>query len=417
MLKKIKWIPPLFVQIYLLFILSLGIGGVVTYLTNINNLRKNEEIILKQVVFFAQQSLLELMRQNFIRLENVSNEFGYTITSGIPKNAIILLDNTDSFAEIKLFKFQQNYGFSLEYLGVEFVVFKDFSEELTNGIGLNIWLFLGFLVLLLTFAMILTLLQPLRVLQSALDAFGRGNYKVRIPIPKEPQQAELAQSFNTMCVKISRLMAIRTFVLRNIGHELKTPISKAKLALELMGENPQKEVLQRCISNLDGLTSQILTFEKVQEGRDLLHLETFDVETLLLKTLEQLFLEEELLEIVIVQNFKITGDLQFLSIALKNLIDNAKKYKSSGKINIIADNQRISVKNLGNALEKDIDYYLEPFARDSAHTLIQGYGLGLGIIKGVLALHDFALEYVYKEGTHCFTIVLEPRVESYNHNK
>lgn len=412
MLKKIKWIPPLFVQIYLLFILSLGIGGIVTYLTNINNLRKNEEIILKQVVFFAQQSLLELMRQNFIRLENVSNEFGYTITSGIPKNAIILLDNTDSFAEIKLFKFQKNYGFSLEYLGVEFVAFKDFSEELTNGIGLNIWLFLGFLVLLLTFAMILTLLQPLRVLQSALDAFGRGNYKVRIPIPKEPQQAELAQSFNTMCAKISRLMAIRTFVLRNIGHELKTPISKAKLALELMGQNPQKEVLQRCISNLDGLTSQILTFEKVQEGRDLLHLETFDVETLLLKTLEQLFLEEELLEIVIVQNFKITGDLQFLSIALKNLIENAKKYKSSGKINIIADNQRISVKNLGNALEKDIDYYLEPFARDSAHTLIQGYGLGLGIIKGVLELHYFALEYVYKEGTHCFTIILEPRVES-----
>ena len=105
MFQKIKWIPPLFVQIYLLFILSLGIGGIVTYLTNINNLRKNEEIILKQIVFFAQQSLLELMRQNFMHLENVSNEFGYTIVSEIPQNAMILLDNTDSFAEIKLFKF------------------------------------------------------------------------------------------------------------------------------------------------------------------------------------------------------------------------------------------------------------------------------------------------------------------------
>ena len=412
MFQKIKWIPPLFVQIYLLFILSLGIGGIVTYLTNINNLRKNEEIILKQIVFFAQQSLLELMRQNFMHLENVSNEFGYTIVSEIPQNAMILLDNTDSFAEIKLFKFQQNYGFSLEYLGVEFVAFRDFSEELANGASLNIWLFLGFLALLLTFAMILTLLQPLRVLQSALDAFGGGNYKVRIPIPKEPQQAELAQSFNTMCAKISRLMAIRTFVLRNIGHELKTPISKAKLALELMENNSQKEVLRRCISNLDGLTSQILTFEKVQEGKDLLHLETFDVETLLLKTLEQLFLEEELLEIEILQNFQIFGDLQFLSIALKNLIENAKKYKSSGKISIIAENQRISVRNFGSALQKDIDYYLEPFARDSAHALIQGYGLGLGIIKGVLELHHFALEYTYQEGVHCFTMVLEPKVES-----
>ena len=412
MSQKIKWIPPLFVQIYLLFILSLGIGGIVTYLTNINNLRKNEEIILKQIVFFAQQSLLELMRQNFMHLENVSNEFGYTIVSEIPQNAMILLDNTDSFAEIKLFKFQQNYGFSLEYLGVEFVAFRDFSEELASGASLNIWLFLGFLALLLTFAMILTLLQPLRVLQSALDAFGGGNYKVRIPIPKEPQQAELAQSFNTMCAKISRLMAIRTFVLRNIGHELKTPISKAKLALELMENNSQKEVLRRCISNLDGLTSQILTFEKVQEGKDLLHLETFDVETLLLKTLEQLFLEEELLEIEILQNFQIFGDLQFLSIALKNLIENAKKYKSSGKISIIAENQRISVRNFGSALQKDIDYYLEPFARDQSHALIQGYGLGLGIIKGVLELHHFALEYTYQEGVHCFTMVLEPKVES-----
>ena len=198
MFQKIKWIPPLFVQIYLLFILSLGIGGIVTYLTNINNLRKNEEIILKQIVFFAQQSLLELMRQNFMHLENVSNEFGYTIVSEIPQNAMILLDNTDSFAEIKLFKFQQNYGFSLEYLGVEFVAFRDFSEELANGASLNIWLFLGFLALLLTFAMILTLLQPLRVLQSALDAFGGGNYKVRIPIPKEPQQAELAHRLDAI---------------------------------------------------------------------------------------------------------------------------------------------------------------------------------------------------------------------------
>ena len=117
-------------------------------------------------------------------------------------------------------------------------------------------------------------------------------------------------------------------------------------------------------------------------------------------------------DIEILQNFQIFGDLQFLSIALKNLIENAKKYKSSGKISIIAENQRISVRNFGSALQKDIDYYLEPFARDQSHALIQGYGLGLGIIKGVLELHHFALEYTYQEGVHCFTMVLEPKVES-----
>lgn len=83
---------------------------------------------------------------------------------------------------------------------------------------------------------------------------------------------------------------------------------------------------------MDNLTSQILTFEKIQEGGDLLVWSAFDAETLILETLTHLFIEEEELEIEIKENFKIYGDLQFLSIALKNLIENAKKYKSSGKI-------------------------------------------------------------------------------------
>ncbi|MBX7490684.1 HAMP domain-containing histidine kinase [Helicobacter sp. Faydin-H64] len=399
----------MYVQIYLLFILSLGIGGVVTYLANLNTLKRNEEAILKQTAFFAQQSLMELMNGDLRRLENVVREFHFKIIRKIPPNAQVLLENQNTFGTMQIFKVQQNYGFHLEYLGMNLVAFRDFGIELANNGGLNIWIFLDFLVLLLTFSMILALLHPLKVLQSGLEAFGQGNYKIHIPVPKEPQQAKLAESFNTMCARISKLMLAREFVLRNIGHELKTPISKAKLALELMPKNPQKDLVSKCIYNLDNLTSQILTFEKIQEGKDLLFLEDFDVETLFIKTFEKLFIEEENLEIVLDENFKIHGDLQFLSIALKNLIDNAFKYKSGRKIVLRAyvshGECRIAVKNYGEALQQEIAFYLEPFSRDKAHELISGYGLGLGIIKGVLELHHFRLEYSYEKGVHCFVMV------------
>lgn len=438
-LKIRGFIPPLFVQIYLLFIVSIGISGTIIYLINVNNLKKNEEAILSKTTFLAQQSLLEFISGNTIRLREIVTNNHYKIVRQMPKNATILLENHDSFVEMKIFKFESHYGFDLEYLGMNFVALRDYEVELSMDSGLNLWILLDFLIQLLTFAILLVSLYPLKILRSALQEFTKGNYKIKIPVPKEPQQAQLALSFNAMSVKISKLMMAREFVLRNIGHELKTPISKAKLALEMMPENLQKPLVMRCVRNLDNLTSQILTFEKIQEGGDLLVWSKFDVETLIMETLQHLFLEEEELEIDIEENFKINGDLQFLSIALKNLIGNAKKYKSNGKIivqaklekgleNIITwglmsgvnESFAISVSNFGAPLKQPINYYFEPFSREDTHALIQGYGLGLGILKGILELHHLGFGYVYEknqvnensvEGIHHFKIIFPKGVE------
>lgn len=433
-----KLIPPLSVQIYLLFVVSLCISGVIIYFTNVNNLRKNEEAVLSKTIFLAQQSLLEFISGNTVRLRQIAESNHYQIMQQMPQDAKILLENKESFTKVKIFRIQSNYGFCLEYLGMDFVALKDYEEELFEDNGLNVWFFLDFLVLLLTFSIVLALLQPLKVLQNALQEFAKGNYKIKIPMPKEPQQAQLASSFNTMSAKISKLMMTREFVLRNIGHELKTPISKAKLALEMMPENPQKAIVMRCVSNLNNLTSQILTFEKIQEGGDLLVWSAFDVETLILDALEHLFLEEEELEIQIQESFRIYGDLQFLSIALKNLIENAKKYKSGGKIIVQARLEKelenvitwglpqeesefftLSVCNFGAPLKQSIHYYFEPFSREDTHTLIQGYGLGLGILKGILELHHLGFGYHYalesqeklQEGIHCFKIIFPKEVK------
>lgn len=408
-----KWLyPSLFVQIYLLFFVSIVISAIITYSLNISSLREKEEKIISQTTFLAQQSMLELINGNIRRIQTLIKNYGFVRVDKIPKEAVVIYKSSDSLAKMQIFKIHQDYGFGLEYLGESYIAQKNFKEQLSFGNNLNWWILLDFLILFLTFAIILAILHPMKILRNSLEEFSKGNYKVRIKVPKEPEQALLARSFNAMAIKISKLMEVREFILRNIGHELKTPISKAKLALELMPPNPQKEILNKAIKNLDELTSQILTFEKVQEGKDLLEFKEFFVETLVLETLNHIFVDEAELEIQIQENFKIFGDLNFLSIALKNLIENARKYKSDGKIEVFTqkrDKERfcLGVSNEGERLQKNIQEYFEPFYRDKKHELTQGYGLGLGIIKGILEMHHLKLEYQYKANRHYFMIIFK----------
>ncbi len=407
-----KWLyPSLFVQIYLLFFISIVISVIITYSLNIANLRQNEEKIISQTTFLAQQSMLELINGNIRRIHTLIKSYDFVRIDKIPQESTIIYKSSDTLAKMQVFKFHQNYGFGLEYLGESYIAQKDFKEQLSINNNPILWILLDFLVLLLTFAIILAILHPMKVLRNSLEEFTKGNYKVRIKIPKEPEQALLARSFNEMATKISKLMEIREFILRNIGHELKTPISKAKLALEFIPPSPNKEILNKAIQNLDTLTSQILTFEKVQEGRDLLEFKEFFVESLVLETLSHMFISEDEVEVKISENFKIHGDLNFLSIALKNLIENAKKYKSGGKIEIFTQKQDnyfcLGVSNEGEKLQREIWEYFEPFYRDKKHELIQGHGLGLGIIKGILELHHLELKYQYKNNRHYFMILFK----------
>ncbi|MDE5603395.1 MAG: HAMP domain-containing histidine kinase, partial [Helicobacter sp.] len=342
-------------------------------------------------------------------VESFVNHYGFLRVEKMQENADIVYGYGNNLILIKIFRFQENYGFMLEYSGNTYIAQKNFSKELISNAA-NLWIFLDFFVLILTFAIILAILHPMKILQFSLREFTKGNYNIKVPIPKEPQLALLAKSFNAMTTKISRLITTREFVLRNIGHELKTPLSKAKLALELMPTNPQKSIVSKCIRNLDKLVSQVLTFEKVQEGGDLLDKKEFFVETLILEVLETSFLQEEDLDLEISKNFKIYGDFSYLSIVLKNLLENAKKYKSGGKIKIIAKESEkgfiLAISNQGERLQRDMKECFEPFYRDKSHELIAGYGLGLSIVKRILELHNMQLMYEYQENSHIFYFLI-----------
>ena len=132
----------------------------------------------------------------------------------------------------------------------------------------------------------------------------------------------------------------------------------------------------------------------------------FKVSTLILESLSKLFIEDESKVIVKIQNdFDIEADFYYLTIALKNLIDNAMKYAEEFPILIESKDNVIYIKNIANKLSNDLIYYIQPFKREPNQQ--QGHGLGLNIVDKILSRHGFKLEYKHDIPYNIFYILFK----------
>ncbi len=202
--------------------------------------------------------------------------------------------------------------------------------------------------------------------------------------------------------KERKLLKSKDFFLRYMAHELKTPISKGKFLVEKLEIN-DKESLNNIFLDLDILINQFLESERINIRK--LSYTKFDVETLILTSLSKLSIEnEDIIKIKINENFKLYADFHYLTIALKNIIDNAIKYSNSYPIDIIVDKHKIFVINKSNKLQHNFEYYTKPFTQEIEVNDFQGHGLGLYIVDKILEKHNFTLKYNYKDGSNIFII-------------
>ena len=321
------------------------------------------------------------------------------------KNDEVLYENKLTFGEILILKKESDDEFilKLKYLDDEYILITPDEENINDKLILNILVFLDIFVLFLIFLYILKLLSPIKTITKQLKSFANGDLSSRINIKSNDEIGILANTFNKMASNLENLIQTREELLRDIGHELRTPIAKGKFAIEKIDDFSQKELLKKIFKDLEILTNELIELEKLNSTK--LNITTFKAETLIVESLAKLYLDDESkIEIEIIDDFKIKADLYYLSIVLKNLIDNAIKYTSSFPIKIIVKTNEISVLNQGKALAKELDYYLKPFTQELSQR--DGFGLGLSIVKKIIDRHDFRLEYSYKDESNIFKICL-----------
>ena len=336
-----------------------------------------------------------------LKFEIVKNKQHYFDSS------TVLYQHNTELSTIQILKHEDNkYLLYMKYLDDDILVIDISQDEIFKDKEfLNYMILVDILILIILFVVVLKMIYPLKEISKSIKKFGEGNYSLRIKKTSSDEIGEVSNTFNSMALNIEELITSRQRLLRDIGHELKTPISKSKLAIEMIEESKYKKILKKALLEMDEMTNELLYIEKLSANQQKLHFEKFGCETLITQSLSKLFIEDESsVDVRIESSFEIQADLNYLSIALKNLIDNALKYTTKKPIFVIAQENKIIVKSGGEKLEKSLEYYCEDFTQGDNSRAQKGYGLGLSLVKRVLDKHRFKLSYEYEDGCNLFAI-------------
>ncbi len=387
---------------FLLLALILFVANVIFSMRTSSVLRESENKRLQnEIVVLVQTITPYYLNGNLSVVYRIGENFGYSRVNAIPKHAQTLYSESNGILGIKIFSYDNFIGFSVAFLddnGINLVRPKD--ENAWNRYKVFMLLFQSTLILMILFFFFYQVLRPLNVLKDSIDEVKRGIFDKKLRIDSKDEMGALFKAFNEMNEKISKMVKARELITRNIAHELRTPLAKIQLSLEIKEGEELKSDLKKYINSLNHISQNMLDFERIQEENFELKNDEFLSESAVFEALRDL--SDKPICLNIIKSVKIKGDLHLFAVAIKNLIENAIKYSDNGEVNIELNEEGILFSNKGAPLANDISYYFEPFYRGDITK--QGYGLGLSIVKEIISLHKMEINYRYDCGTHIFYI-------------
>ena len=258
------------------------------------------------------------------------------------------------------------------------------------------------LILALLYLLLIQKLKPLRLLNNNINQFKKGDFSINSNISSQDEIGVISQNFNQAIENIRYLIESKHLFMRNIMHELKTPLTKA-LFLANMIETKNKKEQEELIATLNSMNNilkQLANIDKFQTQFNNLVLEKIDIDAMLQQIKKEL--QSSNITINKYQDLELIANKELIFIALKNLIENGLKYSSDKSVSINIYRKKIEICSRGEKLKKELSYYTQPFTQEQKNK--KGYGLGLYIVEQILKLHKFDLSYRYENGNNIFTI-------------
>ncbi len=251
-------------------------------------------------------------------------------------------------------------------------------------------------------------LRPLKKLAKQIQRFGEGHMDVSTRSHGKDEIAFVANQFDIAAKKMRAMKEARTLFMRNIMHELKTPITKGKLSVALMEQGEEEQVLRRAFNRMEQLISEMAEVEMItSQSLDLVY-DRCDVAKMVEAVSMLLFVDvfDQTIDFSC-ERCIVEADCKMMTIVLKNLIDNAIKYTPDGEkkhVEVCCRNGEIRVINRGEPLERSFREIVEPFVKGDAAHSPANFGLGLYIVTSILDAHGAELDYRYLRGKHHFIV-------------
>ncbi|QHG90547.1 sensor histidine kinase [Sulfurimonas sp. CVO] len=328
------------------------------------------------------------------------------------------IENILTSKKLKSREFKSNRAFKIRYLelGENRYIFVQTPREkiiLTShsisSDGKNIILIayaVIFLIFILLYLSIINKLKPLKILQESVKKFGNENFDLECMTSNKDEISQLANEFHKAAQKLKKLQESRNVFIRNIMHELKTPITKGNFLTRLPQTEENVESMQKVFYRLESLIKEFASIEELISTKKELEKKSYFLEDIIDNAMDILMCEEDSVAKEF-ENIKIDVDFTLFSIAVKNLLDNGIKYSKDKKVVVKADKNMLVFESIGQKLSYELQNYFEPFFKGDNSTSAQSFGLGLYIVKHVLDAHSLHLKYEYKNGVNKFIIELD----------
>lgn len=245
-----------------------------------------------------------------------------------------------------------------------------------------------------------------RKLEKATVRFSKGDLQFRA-ITGIYALGSLNNSFNTMADKLERLFASNRNLANAISHELRSPIARIRIQLEMLGQEEQRQAQQDYIlgisedvDDMDELVDEILSYARMERRKPSLNLQAIDVHEWFVDQCEYLKTEVATpIELQINEELnEIYADHQMMARLVRNLVTNADKFavtKIVIGLDLRSDLFRLWVDDDGEGIpEQYRDTVFEPFVRleKSRSKKYGGHGLGLAIVAEIARFHGGKVE-------------------------
>ncbi len=256
-----------------------------------------------------------------------------------------------------------------------------------------------------SYILIFMRLRPLRKLRKKIRDFGAGEMQTSFKMNGEDEIAVISNELENTRQKIRTLIESRTLFMRNIMHELKTPIAKGRISAEMLESGKQKDRFQRIFLRMESLINEFALVEEVSSGFTHAERDEYRLIDLIDGAIDMAMVEPECVERDVDATLKVQADFNLFSTAIKNMIDNAMKYATDKHICIFTHEDEIWFESKGEKLKHPLAYYVQPFTKDE--NAQESFGLGLYLVDAILHAHDMILAYEYIEGSNRF--IFEPK--------
>jgi signal transduction histidine kinase len=258
------------------------------------------------------------------------------------------------------------------------------------------------------FPVVRRLTRRLERLRLGVEGLGAGDLRARVPVEGRDEVAGLATSFNRAADRIEALVGAQRTLLASASHELRSPLARIRVALELMGaERPDlRDRVARDIAELDELIGELLLASRLQTVEELDRREEVDLLGLVAEEASRYSAD------VSGDSVSVRGDARLLRRLVRNLLENAARHGEppvEANVRVVGGRVQVRVCDRGPGVPEDErERIFAPFYRPSSRAPSDvGSGLGLALVREIARRHGGEVRCEGREGGGtCFVVEL-----------